>query len=44
MEIYNLNCRFDSRQSFYGKAIVEEKTTKGKHGETILKIYIVMEH
>lgn len=37
MEIYNLNCRFDSRQSFYGKAIVEIKTTKGKHGETILK-------
>lgn len=24
MERYNLSCRFDSRQSFYGKAIVEE--------------------
>ena len=37
MEIYDLSCRFDSRQSFYGKAKVEEKTTKGEHGETILK-------
>lgn len=37
MERYDLSCRFDSRQSFYGKAKVEEKATNGAHGETILK-------
>lgn len=32
-----LECRFDSRQSFYGKAEVKTEQTTGKHGETILK-------
>lgn len=35
--MYELECRFDSRKSFYGKAKVEIKQTTGKHGETILK-------
>lgn len=37
MERYDLSCRFDSRQSFYGKAIVKEETNKGTHGKTLLK-------
>ena len=32
-----LECRFDSRASFYGKAKVEELETTGEHGKTILK-------
>lgn len=32
-----LECRFDSRASFYGKAKVEELETIGEHGKTILK-------
>lgn len=35
--MYELECRFDSRQSFYGKAKVEVKQTTGEHGEAILK-------
>ncbi len=34
---YELMCRYDTRQSFYGKAIVKEQTTTGEHGKTILK-------
>lgn len=26
--VYELECRYDTRQSFYGKALVEEKETK----------------
>lgn len=28
--VYQLSCRYDSRNSFYGKAIVEETTSKNK--------------
>ena len=34
---FDLECRYDSRQSFYGKAKVEEQTTTGEHGKTVLK-------
>lgn len=31
---YNLDCRFDTRASFYGKAQVTEETHTGEHGTT----------
>ena len=31
---YNLECRFDTRKSFYGKAQVTEKMHTGEHGTT----------
>ena len=34
---YYLECQYDTRQSFYKKAKVEELTTTGEHGKTILK-------
>lgn len=32
--MYELMCEYDTRQSFYGKAIVKEEKHKGKHGKT----------
>lgn len=32
--IYNLDCRFDTRKSFYGKAQVKEETHTGEYGTT----------
>lgn len=32
----NLDCIYDARKSFYGKAIVEVEEHKGKHGHTKL--------
>ena len=34
---YFLDCRYDSRASFYKKAKVKTEQTIGEHGETILK-------
>ena len=34
---YYLECRYDTRQSFYKKAKVEELETTGEHGKTILR-------
>ena len=35
-----LQARYDSRQSFYGKAMIEEKETKGEHGAAkVLNLY-----
>lgn len=31
---YNLDCRFDTRKSFYGKAQVKEETHTGEYGTT----------
>lgn len=36
---YKLECRYDTRQSFYGKAIVEENETGGNTKELILYSY-----
>lgn len=37
---YDLECRFDSRQSFYGKAVVEEIEHSGKYGTSkLLNLY-----
>lgn len=36
MTRYDLECRYDSRNSFYGKARIEEETTTGPHGFTTL--------
>ena len=33
---YELQPRYDTRQSFYGKAKVKESTTTGEHGQTVL--------
>ena len=32
--VYNLECQYDTRQSFYGKAIVKEDEHIGEHGKT----------
>lgn len=32
---YRLDCRFDSRKSFYGKAVVEVVETEGTYMETL---------
>lgn len=38
--MYNLECKFDSRKSFYNKAQVEELTHKGEHGiDKIVNLY-----
>lgn len=31
---YELDCRYDTRQSFYGKAVVKEEKHNGEHGNT----------
>lgn len=31
---YDLECRYDARNSFYGKAQVKEEEHNGKHGKT----------
>lgn len=35
--MYELECKFDSKQDFCRKAYVVVNKTKGEHGETILK-------
>lgn len=32
--MYKLSCRYDTRQSFYGKAVVKEEEHVGQHGQT----------
>lgn len=32
--VYELDCRYDTRASFYGKAQVKEEEHSGKHGKT----------
>lgn len=36
---YDLECKYDTRQSFYGKAIIEENNTGGNTKELILYSY-----
>ena len=38
--MYDLECIYDTRQSFYKKAKIEELNTKGEHGQTkLLNLY-----
>lgn len=39
MSKYELDARFDARQSFYGKALVEEAKTEGNNPMDCVRLY-----